>query len=318
MHAPPPRSLLLAAALGLFLVWSNTFLAFEVLLAPRTGPAPLDWFGLTVARYVPVAVVGAAWCGLVRRRESIALVREHPWRLLAGGALVVPLYNTFMYQGMQARVAGPIASLVTSLAPLYLVVLGTAFLGERLTARKVAGLALGLGGVVAVATAKTASGAHWGRVAEVALAPLSWSIYSALTKPVLRRHSAIVWTYMTLVAGTLLVLPAIPFLGAPDVAALDAKALWLLAYLAFAATVLANAVWSWILRHLPASTAGLTVFLNPPLTLVSKFGVAAVFPASFAVTITGQEWAGGAVMLAGVALAVLPGRAAAPRPATAT
>jgi drug/metabolite transporter (DMT)-like permease len=312
---------LLAAALGLFLVWSNTFLAFEVLLAPRTGAAPLDWFGLTIARYVPVAVVCGVWCALCRRRASIDAARAHPWRLLACGALVVPAYNTFMYQGMQHRVAGPIASLVTSLAPLYLLVLGVTFLGERLTARKVLGLALGLGGVTAVATAKTSSGAHWARVAEVALAPLSWSVYSALTKPVLRQHSAVVWTFLTLVVGTVLTLPGLLVLDGPELARLDQRSLWLLAYLAFAATVLANVVWSWILRHLPASTAGLTVFLNPPLTLISKFAMAALFPASFAVAITGQEWIGGLVMLSGVALAVLPGRpavAAAPSAASGT
>ena len=111
--------------------------------------------------------------------------------------------------------------------------------------------------------------------------------------------------------GSLLVLPMVPFAGAPDVAALGAKELALLGYLAFAATIGGFAVWSWLLRHLPASTAGLTIFLNPPLTLVSKIALAALLPATFVVAISPQEWAGGAVMLAGVAFAVWPRRSTA-------
>ena len=47
--AVPPRTrpaVLVVATLALFLVWSHTFLAFEVLLAPARGDAPLAWLDL--------------------------------------------------------------------------------------------------------------------------------------------------------------------------------------------------------------------------------------------------------------------------------
>jgi drug/metabolite transporter (DMT)-like permease len=311
VHGPVPRTLLVGATLALFLVWGNTFLAFEALLVPRTGTAPLDWWGLVVARMVPVGIVAGGWCALVAPRESLALARAHPRRLLVCGLMTVPVYNGFLYHAMQHRVGGPVASVVTTLTPLWLVVFGAGFLGEALTARKAAGLALGLGGLALLASGKPpGEGSSGARVLEAAVAPLAWSVYSALTKPVTRTHSPLVWTYLVLAVGSLTLLPAMPFLGVPDLRPLGAGDVALVLYLALAATIGGNAVWSWLLRHLPASTVGLTVFLNPPITLVSKIGWAAAFPAVVpAVAIAPLEWAGGAVMLAGVALAVVPRKA---------
>jgi len=311
VHGPVPRAALVAATAALFLVWGNTFLAFEALLVPRSGTAPLDWWGLLVARMVPVGLVAGAWCLFVARREAVALARAHPGRLLVCGLMTVPVYNGFLYHAMQHRVVGPVASVVTTLTPLWLVVFAAAFLGERITARKAAGLALGFGGLVLLASGKPAGeGASGWRVLEAAVAPLAWSVYSALTKPVTRDHSPLVWTYLVLTVGSLSLLPAMPFLGVPDLSALGAGDAALVLYLALAATIGGNAVWSWLLRHLPASTVGLTVFLNPPITLVSKVAWAAAFPAIVpSVAIAPLEWAGGFVMLCGVALAVIPRRA---------
>jgi drug/metabolite transporter (DMT)-like permease len=69
-------------------------------------------------------------------------------------------------------------------------------------------------------------------------------------------------------------------------------------------TVGGYALWTWLLRHLPASTVGFTVFLNPPLTTVSKFTLATLMPATFLFTIQAQEWIGGALTLVGMGIAV--------------
>ncbi len=315
MEPSRPRPARLAAAtLALFLVWSSTFLAFEVLLAPSAGPAPLGWAELLLARYVPAAALCGGWCLLFRRAESAAVVRRHGGRLLLAGLLCVPGYNGLLYHGMEGRVEGPIASVLTSLTPLYLAVLGAAFLGEAMTARKVAGLVLGFGGVAVLASAKEGAGAPRAvLVAEVALAPLCWSAYSALTRPVAREHPPVVWTFLVLAAGGLLSTPLLLVADAGRVAALDGTGLALVAGLVLLATVFGFAVWSWLLRHLPASTVGLTVFLNPPMTMASKTALAALFPASFAVSVSPREWAGGALALLGVAVAVVrltPGTAA--------
>jgi drug/metabolite transporter (DMT)-like permease len=307
VEARGPRPLLLAGVtLALFLVWSSTFLAFETLLAPPSGEAPLRWVDLLAARFVPAAILCGGWVLLFRRAESTAILRRHPGRLLLAGALCVPGYNALLYHGMEGRVEGPVASVLTSLTPLYLAVLGAAFLGERLTRRKVAGLALGFGGVALLATAKEGGGASRAiLVAEVALAPLFWSCYSALTRPVAREHSPLVWTFLVLAAGGVLSTPLLFLADFGRIAALDGKGIALVAGLVLLATVFGFAAWSWLLSHLPASTVGLTVFLNPPLTMASKFVLATLLPASFVVSITPREWAGGALALLGVGVAVV-------------
>ena len=297
---------LAAATLALFVVWSSTFLAFEVLLAPPAGAAPLGWAELLLARYLPAAVLCGGWCLLFRRAESAAILRRHGGRLLLAGLLCVPGYNGLLYHGMEGRVEGPIASVLTSLTPLYLAILGAAFLGEAMTARKAAGLVLGFGGVALLASAKEGSGAPRALlVAEVALAPLCWSAYSALTRPVAREHPPVVWTFLVLAAGGILSTPLLLVADLDRVAALDGTGLSLIAGLVLLATVFGFAVWSWLLRHLPASTVGLTVFLNPPMTMASKTALAALLPATFVVSISPREWAGGALALLGVATAVV-------------
>ena len=58
------------------------------------------------------------------------------------------------------------------------------------------------------------------------------------------------------------------------------------------------------MRHLPASTVGFTVFLNPPLTTLSKLTLSTLLPATFLFTILPQEWLGGALTLVGMGIAV--------------
>jgi hypothetical protein len=58
---------------------------------------------------------------------------------------------------------------------------------------------------------------------------------------------------------------------------------------------------------------GFTVFLNPPLTALSKLTLAALVPAVFVFQIEPQEWAGGLLALAGLAVAVWRPRTS-PRP----
>jgi len=310
-HRAPSGWVIAAATFALFLVWSHTFLAFEVLLAPKSGAAPFDWLGLTVARFAPVTVLCAAWCFGVKRRESIAIVRAHPGRLLLCGALAVPVYNAALYYGMEHHVAGPIASLLTTLSPLYLLILGVVALGERLTWRKGAGLVLGLGGVALIATAKAPAGAVLALpVVVLALAPLAWSVHTALSKPMTRTHSPVLWTYLALVAGGLPLLCVLPFHGGPQMAALDTTGVLLLAYLALFATIGGFALWTWLLKFLPASTVGLTIFLNPPLTTTGKWVLSHVRPDAFTFSISPLEWVGGAVSLLGVAVAVLGRRRA--------
>ena len=299
---PRPRTwVLVAAALALFGVWSNSFIAIGYLLG-NDGAAPrFDWVELTVARFLPASALCSLWCLVFRRREVAEIARRHPVRLAACAFFAVPGYNFALYYGQQDGIPAPVASLITTLV----MVLAALFLGERPGPRRIAGFLVAAAGMAVLGSSEGGAGGTYTRlVAITALAPASWSVYSVLSKPMAGRVSPILWTYLATAIGGWMVAPLVPFGAWQGLQRLDGRGWAALLYLSIPCTVLGFAVWTWLLRYLPASTVGFTVFLNPPLTTVSKWTLAAVAPATFAFTLDAAEWLGGAIVLGGVVLAV--------------
>jgi len=241
----------------------------------------------------------------------MAAVRAEWPRILASAALAVPGYNLALYYGQQHGVPAPIASLTTALLPLFVMLLAAAFLGERLTRRRLLGFAVAAAGMVVVALARRdqAARAYALAIGVTILAPLSWSIFSVLSKRPSRQVGPLLWTYLTVLIGSAMLLPLVPHAW-PQWRRLDLPGWGALVYLSIPCTVIGFAVWAWLLKHLPASSVGFTVFLNPPLTTLSKLALAALFPATFVFAVKAQEFAGGGLALLGLLLAVTKGRAA--------
>lgn len=303
-----PRLVVGIWAVVLFLVWSNSFLAIGYLLGSEEEAARFDWLGLTVGRFVPVGLTCLVLCLVGWRAASARIVRRHWRRLLLCGALTVPGYSFALYYGQEHGIPAPIASLETALAPLFLMVLSALFLSERLSRRKIAGFVVALAGLALIAKAKDAvdGGSYAALVALTALAPLAWAVYSAITKPVAHEVSPVLWAYLSLVFGSLPLLLLLPVAGGAQLLALDGPGWAALLYLVIPCTVFGNAAWGWLVKHLPASSVGFTIFLNPPLTTLSKAVLAATLPGVFVFTIVGLEWIGGAIVLLGMAVALWP------------
>lgn len=297
-----------AVALILFLIWSNTFVAISYLLGAEHASARFDWVSLTTARFAPVFPICLIYCLLPNRWPStVRVVRAHWRRLLAAGFCAVPAYNLSLYFGQEHGVPAPIASLTTTLAPIFILLLSIAFLGERLTRAKALGFTLCVMGMGVIALSRRDGNAvtYPLVVAITALAPLSWSVFSVLTKGVSGRVDPVHWTYLALVFGCVPGVLALPWSGGPEMARLDGYGWSSLLYLSVLATVLGFALWTWLLRYLPASTVGLTVFLNPPLTTVSKAILAHAWPNSFSFKVAPLEVIGGVVVLSGLAIGIL-------------
>lgn len=302
-------ALYLLVAFALFLVWSNSFIAASYLLGAEGRPARFDYVEITVARFLPIAPLCLLYCLLFRREETLRLLRHHPVRLVVCGLLAAPGYNLALYYGQQHGVPPPVASLTTALLPLFVLLLAAAALGERLTGRKIVAFLVALAGLVLIALAKgdPRSAADYGRLLAItALAPLSWALYSILSKPIMGAASPLVWTYMTIGVGSAPLLAIAPWHGGPEMRTLPADGWVAILYLSVLCTLLGYAVWTWLLRHLPASTVGFTVFFNPPLTTVSKLLLSLLFPALFVWQLNPLELVGGGLALAGLALAIWP------------
>jgi len=281
---------------GLFVVWSNAFTAIKHL---REVFGPME---LVLARFLPVLVVSII-CLMSRRpirEETFETIREAPLKLIGMGIFGVTGYNYFIYLG-QSEIKPGAAALVTTLAPLFTLILAILFLKEKAVPKRIAGMLIALAGLFIVL--------KWGRIgmgritgmenADVkymllaTLAPLSWSIYTILGKGLLSNRSPAVVTCLPMVIGTLpLLLLATPaFFG--KMPSMEPSHWFALAYLSFASTLLGFFVWNLALRYLPASSVASFIYFNPP------------FAAFFGWLLFGEEvtlWflAGSAVVLAGL------------------
>lgn len=312
LRRPELRPAVFAAlALVLFSVWSLSFVAIGFLLGTEQAAARFDALSLTVGRFLPSAAVAALWLLLFRRADAQRLARRRWRRLVLCGLLAVPIYSMALYTGQQHGVPAPIASLTTALAPLFLMLLGHFALREQLGLRQIAGFLVALVGMALVAGARAQDlrFSYPALLALTALAPLCWSLYTVLSKPVANEGSALTWTLLAICAGTLPLLAVAPFTGGPELITLDGPGWGAILFLSLGCTIFGYALWTFLLEHVPASRLGFTIFLNPPLTTTSKWLLAGAFPGTFLFRTEPLELVGGAVVLCGMALALLGRRA---------
>jgi O-acetylserine/cysteine efflux transporter len=187
--------------------------------------------------------------------------------------------------------------------------LAAVFLDERLTMRRVVAFVIALSGLVIIALSRgglLVVGGYGLTLGITALAPLSWSTYSILSKPATTSVSPLLWTYLAIGLGSVPLLLVLPWIGGPEMRQLSIDGWAALLYLSVLCTLFGYAMWAWLLRHLPASTVGFTVFLNPPLTTVSKWLFALALPSVFIWKMNVLEWLGGGLALVGVAISVWP------------
>ncbi|WP_276259779.1 DMT family transporter [Haloglomus litoreum] len=251
---------LAAAALwgGLYVVskWSFAFVPPVTLGFLRVALGGLAlWLGLSVVR-------GATASRPVAREDWPAFVELGGWVALS---IVTQFLGTDLTNASQG-------SLLTVLTPVFVVVLGAALLGERVTRARAAGVALaGAGTVVVLAGQYDLTAIAAGNAAGIALlvaASLTWAGYTVRGVAVVRRYSA-------LTAVTYSTLAAIPMLGLLAVAELwslgrglgtlqaTPAALLAVAYLGLAATAGAWYLWYKGLEFVPSGTVAVFFFVQP-------------------------------------------------------
>jgi drug/metabolite transporter (DMT)-like permease len=284
---------------GLFVIWSNAFTAIRHL---RDVFGPME---LVLARFLPVLAVSlpCLLCSKSGRDGTISALKDAPLKLLGMGLFGVAGYNYFIYLG-QSEIKPGAAALVTTLAPLFTLVLAIVFLKEKVSLKRAAGMLVAFAGLfIVLRYGKVGMGRVTGiENADVkymliaTLAPVSWSLYTVIGKDLSAGRSAAVVTCLPIVVGTLILLPlATPSFFAKF--ALMRPSHWLaLGYLSMMSTLLGFFIWNYALRYLSASTTASFIYLNPP------------FAALFGWLLFGEDvtpWflAGSAVVLAGLWLA---------------
>jgi drug/metabolite transporter (DMT)-like permease len=139
---------------------------------------------LSLLRWVLALLILAPFVGreLIARRK---LIRSHWQVLLATGALGVGAYNSFQYLALQTSPALNV-TLIASSAPVFVLVAGALFFGERIRGPQALGAAVSIFGVLVVLVR-----GEWARLAELRIvagdlwmlaAAASWAVYTWLLR----------------------------------------------------------------------------------------------------------------------------------------
>lgn len=261
-----------AVLLAVSVVWGLAFVSIKILLGVMH---PLD---LTVWRFVLAALgfVGAfAWLW-AKDRSQLRVARRHLPFFLLLGFLAVPGYHLSLNYGENHTPAG-VAALIVGTGPVWIALLATVFLKERLTPRRAGGILLAFAG-----TAVIVLGGEGGDALDlepsrefvlatltVLLAPVSWAAYSVLAKRMLKTYSSTALTVYLMFIGTIMILPALAFPhGDGAVPALSVGDWVWVAYLGIAASFLGYVGWNFGVHSMDASRAGAFVYFVPVFAVV--------------------------------------------------
>mgnify|MGYP002411436671 FL=1 len=280
----------LAAGSAAAVSWGASFVAIKVAL--RTlSPLPLVWlrFGLGVAVLSVFTVM---------RGEKDPLTRKEWGLVILLGFLGVPFHHLIQSTGLETAQAATSAWIISSM-PVFIALLGYFFLGEAMTARRWAGLGMAALGVLLVVTRGNPERLLMtdpGSVGDmlVLLSALNWAVFSVVSRGILKRHRAAPMMFRVMASGWLMT--TVLFIARGNlgpILELDPAGWAAVIFLGVFCSGLAYVFWYDALKTLPASQAGVLMYLNPAAaTLVAVLGLGEPITASVA--------SGAALIAAGV------------------
>jgi drug/metabolite transporter (DMT)-like permease len=278
------------ALLVAMLIWGSAavFLRSLALSATPENSLALRYALLGIICAVALAVLGT-W--RIPRRDWLQFV--------LAGVLGMAGYNWFSTQGF-ARVPAGLGTIITMFEPLVIAFLAWAMLKEQLSRAVFAGLAVSLAGTFILfwpdITSTGTAATSWRGVMDLLICCVCWALYTIFTKPLMERHAPFTVMAVTMViAAPLLIWPATqPLL--PLALSLDSRQWFELMFLVIASGLLGTLFWNYGSKHMPGAATGAFLYLIPVIAVILG---ALILDEAVTVWIV----AGGALMLAGVAIA---------------
>jgi len=290
-----PRHTLLA--LLVVAIWGVNFVAIDLGLS---NVPPLLFLAM---RFVLVAIPAVFFI----RPPAIG------WRnvLLIGAFLSLGQF-TLLYLALSLGMPPGLASLLLQTQIVFSVIVSSLLLREHPTRRQLTGIVIGMVGLAVVVVGHT-SAAPWLPLVITLLAALSWAIGNVLS----RRARAASGLSLVVWSGLVVPIPSIALallVDGPQAVGFSLTHLSLAAilstvYTALAASLVAYTIWNSLLARYPTGAVVPFTLLVPVIGILAAWAVFGERPAS-------SELIGGAIMLGGLAAAVLTPRPRAPDFAT--
>jgi len=245
-----------ASLLFLGAVWGAAFLFLRI-AAPEIGPAWAAEIRLAVGAVVLLAIAGPAMLRILRGRVTTFLIV---------GALFSAVPGTLIAVATVTLPAG-FTALLNAATPLFTAIIAVAFMGQRISARVAAGLAVG---AVAVVVLVGWSPLEPGLTTLLAVAaglgaPLSYAIAGNFARARLADIEPLEVATGMVTAGALVALPVALLSGAPHGLALDG-AVSLLA-VGVLSTAIAWPIFFRVLRHTTPTAASTATFIVPAFAI---------------------------------------------------
>lgn len=302
-HAAAAPAAIWTALVIVYLVWGSTYLAIRVLV--ESAP-PLLGMG---SRFV---VAGVALAALLAARGGPRMLRV-PSRQLAAAALVGALLllgGNGLVAVAEQTVPSGLAALLVAATPLWLVCLRVAA-GDRPRRLSLAGVLLGFAGVALLAQPGSAGDgvATWGLLM-ILCASACWALGSFLSARLpLPADPFVATTYEMLLGGGLQLVLGVAVGESRhfDPGAVSGRSWVAWGYLVVVGSLVAFSAYVWLLDNAPISLTATYAYVNPVVAVL--LGALLLDEA-----VTAAILAGGAVVVAGVALVVTAERPRRPTP----
>lgn len=258
----------------LVLVWGTAFAAIRAVLVELT-PMQLTWY-----RYLPFILLFGAWL-VLRRRDRFRLLTRKDWGMyVVVGLLGVFGYHIPLYYGMQdgGPLPGPgatagIAAILVATTPLWTLSFSVVMGREHFDRRRLLGSLVAFAGVTVVVLLGSGDVELdlAKKAAVVLLAPILWSMYSILGKPLVDRHGSLFFAGLSMCLGTLFMVPYGIWLGFRPLQDFT-PALWgAIVYISLAATVGGYAIWNFALKRRRPSEVTAWIYLIPVVATIASW-----------------------------------------------
>jgi drug/metabolite transporter (DMT)-like permease len=295
-----PSGLALATAFAIvYVVWGSTYLA--ILFAIETLPP----FLMASARFFVAGVLLYAWSRIF---ASAARPTAVQWRATAIVGVLLLLGGNGLVVWSEQRVPSGMAALLVGTVPCFMVLLDWLRPnGQRPAGRVIAGLVLGLLGLVSLVGPDSVMGG--GRAdllgaSALVLASFSWAFGSIWSRQAPMPASPFLSTAMQMLAASVALLAVSIALGEPwrfDASAVSLRS-WLgFLYLVVFGSLVAFSAYVWLLRVSTPARVSTYAYVNPV--------VAVLLGAAFAAeALTARMVVAAVVIVSGVALITLAPR----------
>jgi drug/metabolite transporter (DMT)-like permease len=271
------------AGLGVVVVWASAFPAIQVAV-PAMGFVGLSFARLAIASIVLLAVTPFAHVRLPRARDL-------GW-VLACAFFGMTAYQLLLNRG-ELRVPAGTASIIVAAAPIVSVAVARILFSERVTVFTVSGSAVALGGVIVVCLAR--SGVSVSTAALVVVGAMAaQGIYHPLQKPLLRRYSGLEVATYTMIAGTLMTAPLLPW-GWTGLVSAPPTGWAAAAYLGIVPSALGFVLWGFAVGRLPVAVSTSLLYLAPAVAVFIAWAWLHQLPVP-------ADLIGGVIIMAGVVI----------------